>query len=113
MIVLKDAYKTNNAKCIKNYNLPPFDINANLNAAKRINQQTRVVAEVVVAVLAASAAVVCCCRVLAKQTISKWRTSKTFSGKNVLCPRQTAKQLKKTPTAEGAEFSRGKGSNCN
>lgn len=31
--------KTNKAKCIKEkYNLPPFDINANLNAEKRINQ---------------------------------------------------------------------------
>lgn len=58
MIVLKDAYKTNTsiAKCIKKYNLPPFDINANLNAAKRINQQPN--KSDVVAVVVAVAAVV-------------------------------------------------------
>lgn len=58
MIVLKDdAYKTNKAKCIKEkYNLPPFDINANLNAAKRINQPQKI--HVVVAVAVADIAIV-------------------------------------------------------
>lgn len=58
MIVLKDdAYKTNKAKCIKEkYNLPPFDINANLNAAKRINQPQKI--HVVVAAAAIVSVVV-------------------------------------------------------
>jgi len=83
MIVLKDAYKTNTsiAKCIKKYNLPPFDINANLNAAKRINhqqQQNGVVVAVAVAVAVVGVAVVFVVVFLAKQTISKWRTLKSF-----------------------------------
>lgn len=60
MIVLKDdAYKTNKAKCIKEkYNLPPFDINANLNAAKRINQPQKIHVVVAVAAIAIVSVVV-------------------------------------------------------